>query len=105
MSRRAISARTPDLTVVVGWDNPLGTFFAQVTRALDAEDDGDPIILWIGGDFGEVQRAEDLVAPIAAYAVLTPEMVEQLHADRAACADRGPSPLQREMLSRIGRRP
>ena len=56
------------------------------------------------GKFGEVQRAEDLVAPLAPYAALTPETIEQLRADRAACADRGPSTLQREMLRRIGRR-
>ena len=31
-SRRSIPARAPDLTVVVGWDNPLSTFFAQVER-------------------------------------------------------------------------
>ena len=31
-SRRSIPAHAPDLTVVVGWDNPLSTFFAQVER-------------------------------------------------------------------------
>jgi hypothetical protein len=32
MSRNTIPARLPGLTVVVGWDNPMGTFFAQVER-------------------------------------------------------------------------
>ena len=102
MSRRTLLAHTPGMTVVVGWDNPLGTFFAQVTREIDPDDDSDPIVFWTGGSYGEVQRAEDLVAPLALYAALTPEMVAQLRADRAACADRSPSPLQREMLRRIG---
>jgi hypothetical protein len=30
MSRYSIPAQDPDLTVIVGWDNPLVTFFAQV---------------------------------------------------------------------------
>ena len=29
MSRRTIPAHVPGMTVVVGWDNPLGTFFAR----------------------------------------------------------------------------
>jgi len=55
-SRRSIPARTPDLTVVVGWDNPLSTFFAQVERAQDDDDPRDPILLWIGSAVGEVLR-------------------------------------------------
>jgi hypothetical protein len=105
MSRRTIPAPAPGLTVVVGWDNPLGTFFAQVARALQSDDDeSDPIVFWTGGEFGEVPHAEDLVNALAPYATLTPEMVAQSRTDRAACADRGPSPLQLEMLRRIGRR-
>ena len=30
MSRYHIPAQDPGLTVIVGWDNPLTTFFAQV---------------------------------------------------------------------------
>ena len=105
MSRRTIPTHAPGLTVVVGWDNPLGTFFAQVARALESDDDESyPIVFWIGGEFGEVPHAEDLVDVLAPYATLTPEIVAQLRTDRAACADRGPSPLQREMLRYIGRR-
>ena len=105
MSRRTIPAHASGLTVVVGWDNPLGTYFAQVTRVLETDDDeSDPIVFWTGGEFGEVPRAEDLVDALAPYATLTPEVVAQLRTDRAACADRGPSPLQREMLRHIGRR-
>src|SRR5208283_4453511 len=35
------------LTVVVGWDNPLQTYFAQVSRD-DAAEDEDPLVLWLG---------------------------------------------------------
>jgi hypothetical protein len=103
-SRRSIPARAPGLTVVVGWDNPLSTFFAQVERAQDDDDPRDPILLWIGGGFGEVAQAEHLAGPLAPYAELTSEIVEQLRADRAADADRGPSALQRAARSIFGRR-
>ena len=105
MSRHTVTALTDGISIAVGWDNALATFFAQVSREPDIEDDSDPILFWIGGQFGEVRRAEDLVAPLAPYATLTTEMVEQLRADRAACADRGPSALQREMLNLLRRRP
>ena len=102
-SRRSIPARAPGLTVVVGWDNPLSTFFAQVERIQNDDDPRDPILLWIGGESGEVAQAEELAGPLAPYAELTAELVEQLRADRAADADRGPSVLQRTARSIFGR--
>jgi hypothetical protein len=103
-SRRSIPARTPDLTVVVGWDNPLSTFFAQVERIQDDGGPRDPVLLWIGGQTGEVAQAEQLAGPLAPYAELTSELIERLRADRAADADRGPSVLQRTARSIFGRR-
>jgi len=105
MSRREIPCRKPGFTVVVGWDNPMSTFFAQVTRIQDAEDDSDPVVLWLGGFSGEVRRAEDLVQPLRPFADLTAEHIAQLRANRAAQADRGPTALQRTMLDRSGKRP
>ena len=102
-SRRSIPARTPDLTVVVGWDNPLSTFFAQIERIQDDDDPRNPILPWIGSEVGEVAQAEELAGPLASYAELTSELVEQLRADRAADADRGPSDLQRTARSIFGR--
>ncbi len=105
MSRHTVTALTDGISVAVGWDNVLATYFAQVGREPDTEAGSDPIVFWIGGQFGEVQKPEDLVAPLARYATPTTAMVEQLRADRAACLDRGPTVLQREMLNLIGRRP
>jgi len=103
-SRRSIPARALDLTVVVGWDNPLATFFAQVERIQADDDPRDPILLWIGSQPGEVAQADQLADPLAPYAELTPELIEQLRADRAADADRGPSVLQRTARAIFGRR-
>ena len=49
MRRHTIPARDPNLTIVVGWDNPLATYFAQVARPEDPDrEDDDPILLWVG---------------------------------------------------------
>ena len=102
-SRRSIPAHAPDLTVFVGWDNALATFFAQVERVQDADDPRESVLLWIGSQPGEATRAEQLADPLTPYAELTPELVEQLRADRAADADRGPSVLQRAVRARFTR--
>ena len=100
-SRRSIPAHAPDLTVVVGWVNPLSTFFAQVERVQDADDPREPVLLWIGSQLGEATQAEQLADPLAPYVELTPELVEQLRADGVADADRGPSVLQRAARARF----
>ena len=92
------------MRIVVGWDNPMMTFFAQVERIQTADDPRDPILLWLGASPGEVARPEDLAEPLAPYAELTAEHIAQLRADRAAAADRAPTALQRAMLARMGRR-
>ena len=105
MSRHQIPARQPGLAVTAGWDNPLSTFFAQVTRDENAEDDSDPLVLWLGRCAGEVPRAEDLALPLAPYAELLPKVTARLQADRAECAGRPPTALQRSLLARLGRTP
>jgi hypothetical protein len=47
LARSLSSAQQPDLTVTVGWDNPLMTFFAQVFEP-SIEDDEAACLLWIG---------------------------------------------------------
>lgn len=94
MSRHELPAKRPGTSVVVGWDNPMMTFFAQVLDE-QAEEDADPVLLWLGTQHGEVTRPEDLVRPLAPFADLTAPHLEQLRADRVADLDCGPSLLQR----------
>ena len=94
MSRHEVPAKRPGTSVIVGWDNPMMTFFAQVLDE-QADEAADPILLWLGTQPGEVTRPEDLVHPLAPFAELTAPQLEQLRNDRAADLDRGPSPLQR----------
>lgn len=104
MSRHQIPATLPGVTVVVGWDNPMSTFFAQVTRIQDDDDERDPVAFWIGGAQGDVPTAEALADWLAPYADIPAAMIAQLRADRAASADRGPTKLQRALLGRLGTR-
>lgn len=94
MSRHELPAKRPGFIVVVGWDNPMMTYFAQVEDETAGEDD-DPVVLWLGGSHREVLRPEDLVAQLAPYADVTTEHLDQLRTDRAGDADRGPTALQR----------
>src|ERR1700733_5402205 len=99
MSRRILPAKDENITVVVGWDNPLQTYFAQVAHNdvpddNDDDDEGDPVILWIGTNFGEVSDPSRLPGPLAPYADLTQEHLARLRADRAAQGSRGPTPAQ-----------
>lgn len=96
-SRRENIPCRPGFAVVVGWDNPLMTFFAQVRRTR-----GDKLVLWIGTSTGEFLKAEDLVVPLAPYTDLDAPLLAQLRADRAADADRGPTQLQRQLRRLTG---
>jgi hypothetical protein len=102
MSRHSIPARDPSLSIVVGWDNPLVTFFAQVVRAEDpdrAEDD--LIILWVGTEPREVITVEDLARHLAPYAELPVDVADQLRRDRAAKLGQAPTAIQQAALAAI----
>jgi hypothetical protein len=105
MSRYTIEALDPGLTVTIGWDNPLQTFFAQVSRrdvGDDADDEADPVILWLGGTPREVPTNEALATGLADYAVIPADVVEALHRDGAAGAARPPTEFQKAMLRAVG---
>ena len=100
-SRFSLHARHAGIEVSVGWDNPLGTFFAQVLRIQESDDPRDPVILWIGTEPREIKTPERLIPVLAPYAELTKQDLIRLRADRASDADRGPTALQRTMLNVI----
>lgn len=100
MSRHVIQEQ-PE--VVVGWDQPMGTFFAQVygpepegiCEDADCElheivgphprkdcEDNDPI-LWVGGHFNEVLTVQQLKRVMGEYAAaITLDMERQLQYDQ-----------------------
>src|SRR3989454_12059735 len=92
MSRYRIPAQDPRLTVIVGWDNPLATFFAQVfDPALEDDDEAD--LLWIGAAPHEIPTVAALQAQLAGWATLPAALVAQLTREQQAATP--PTPLQR----------
>ncbi|RUL86972.1 hypothetical protein [Tautonia sociabilis] len=80
MSRYKFKGRDPRHTIVIGWDNPLETFFAQVWDGEPADDDG--VELWVGCEIGEIEDVEELVEIVAPYAEIPAEVVAKLVEDQ-----------------------
>lgn len=78
MSRHELTPLDPNHRVTVGWDRPLGSFFAIVV----ADEDDDPL-LWLGGTPGEIVDPKKMLAKVAAFAVVPAELVDFLLADQA----------------------
>ena len=91
MSRHSIPAYDQNHFVVVGWDAPLTTFFAQV-EDLTISDEQKALLLWIGDSALAIPTINQLQAEIAPYATIPTEVIEQLQAgyDQAWA----PSPMQ-----------
>jgi hypothetical protein len=92
MSRYRIPAQNPALTVVVGWDNPLQTLFAQVFNP-SIEDDDKACLLWIGTAPAAISTVAVLQAQLAGWATLPPDIVDRLTREQQAATP--PTPLQR----------
>jgi hypothetical protein len=102
MSRHSIPAQQPGLTVIVGWDNPLATFFAQVFNP-SIDEDEDACLLWIGTAPEVIPTVAALQAQLAGWAALPPDIVDRLRRDQLAATP--PTPLQRwahQLLHRTG---
>jgi hypothetical protein len=92
MSRYCIPSQRPGLTVVVGWDNPLRTLFAQVFNPL-IEEDADACLLWIGTAPEAIPTVAALQAQLAGWATIPPDIVARLLRDQHTATP--PTPLQR----------
>jgi hypothetical protein len=68
---------TPLHTVIVGWDNPLQTFFAQVWTGHDENAWGDEPDLWVGCCLAEIPTVDELSHRLKAFAEV-PAAVEAL---------------------------
>ena len=95
MSRYELPCHREDHEAVCGWDAPLETYFCEVWRIRAKSSTS---VLWLGGFPREVPHAEDMIAPLAPFAVLDEAMIARLKADRAAGLDRAPTALQRQGL-------
>jgi hypothetical protein len=86
MSRYALPAHDATLTVTVGWDPPLQTFFGQVMRPPTSADEDDVIVAWVGTHRQEIATVAQLCMhlslytdiPVATQARLAQDQVESL---------------------------
>ena len=95
MSRYSLSAQPPGLTVTVGWDNPLCTFFAQVFDP-SIEEDADACLLWIGTAPGAIPTVAALQAQLVGWATIPPAILDCLTHDQQTATP--PTPLQQWAL-------
>lgn len=80
MSRYEIPSRFPHLTVAVGWDDALQTFYAQVDdTTLPAE--ADQCIVWLGMTFQAIPRLEALDHLLQVTARIPGPVYDQLFVD------------------------
>ena len=78
MSRYQIPTRELRYACVVGWDPPLGTFFARIEDTTVAVEDPRREVLWVGTGLHELVTVDALANAIAAYAVLPLALYQQL---------------------------
>ncbi len=95
MSRYHFPAQDPRFMAVVGWDNPLATFFAQVFNPL-IDDDDEAYVLWIGAAPQAIPTVAALQAQLVGWATLPPAIVDRLIREQQAASP--PTPLQRWAL-------
>jgi hypothetical protein len=83
MSRHEIPARNPAHKVIIGWDHPLLTFFAQVIdrRKEDADED-DKFVVWIGTRPREIYEINELARKVERYADVSAEIRTTLYGDK-----------------------
>src|SRR3954453_4869943 len=79
MSRYTIEGNRPELSIVVGWDNPLKSYFAQVWDG-GGLGEGD-LKLWVGAGPERVPTPDDLAELVAPYGEIPANVLEQLEED------------------------
>lgn len=85
--------------VVVGWDGPLETFFAQVFDLDRAKGEEENLVAWFGADPCRLPAITDLKTAVAEWAEIAPEIEESLEKD---CKNSlPPSELQLFLRSRL----
>lgn len=83
-SRYRVQGRKPSIRVIVGWDRPLATYFAQVWDVPEGathHEDGQ-LLLWRGTSHADVPHVENLAEVIAPFVTLPHRLAAELEADR-----------------------
>jgi hypothetical protein len=96
MSRYRIPPDDPRYEVIIGWDDPLETYFATVFDPPVDADDGAACVLWVGSALRALPTVALLQACLRGYATIPADVVAQLQQDGAHTTPR--SPLQERMV-------
>lgn len=78
-SRYRLRGREPSVCVIVGWDRPMSTFFAQVWEVPEGGtryEDGE-LLLWLGTKFDEIVEVDDLAEKLKPF-VTVPERLADI---------------------------
>ena len=84
MSRHELDPINPTHEVALGWDPPMRTYFAQVLDSTASEESDAYEVLWIGTRFQEVLNPATVIAAVAPFATVPPDLLDQLARDRRA---------------------
>lgn len=79
MSRYDIKPKNPEHVVVVGWDAPLNSFFAQV-KLKAADEEADPL-LWFGATAPRIHDIDEVKRRLAPFADIPNEINVKLRAN------------------------
>ena len=89
MSRFRLNGKNPEHEIIVGWDPPLQTFFAQVwdrSKFISGDwDDDEPALLWEGCHLRAVQTVDALEKMLKPFADLPPEVAAELRCQGRVC--------------------
>ena len=102
MSRITLALPPPYVSCVVGYDPPLGTFFAQVYQRRGARG-RIALVRWIGTDFHALPTIEALVTALADVVTLPADVQRQLVQEQQASGFR-PNPGTRVLQQWRARR-
>ena len=98
MTRYSVDPFSGRFEITIGWDRPLNTYFAQVhDLEVSDDDEGDPVVVWVGATHSEILTPEALQLHIASYGSIPDDIVQTLRADRVTTLDIGDTRLQRAM--------
>jgi hypothetical protein len=81
MSRHPVQGFDPALELVLGWDQGLSTYFAQVADPRTPPEE-DHILFWIGVAPGAIPTVALLADLMQEYVTLSPEIQAQLQRDK-----------------------
>ena len=97
MSRYRLLSVHPDHETIVGWDNPLQTFFVYVRDTTTPEEEDDRFVFEKGERIQEILTVADLARVVKPYALFPSSVQEALIKDYAERTR--PTPLQERMIA------